>query len=145
MVRKRPSLMGFLGGMPGLFLVLWIACCCPAARAFYQRRLSYIINCWSYSTGLLAWEWFNEVDLTPISDEMLIPWIQEMTTCLRQRDVYHHLTLDGMDEGAYRVTWYDPQSAQWIDELSYSAHNSSLTIPIPPFRYDLAAKISRIP
>jgi hypothetical protein len=64
----------------------------PIAKAYYQRRLNYIVNRWGYSTSLLAWEWFNEVNLTTITDETLIPWLQEMTVDLRERDVNHHRT-----------------------------------------------------
>jgi hypothetical protein len=64
----------------------------PTARALLQRRLNYIVNRWGYSTRLLAWEWWNEVNLAPFSDGTLIPWIQEMTAYLRARDVNRHLT-----------------------------------------------------
>ena len=39
----------------------------------------------------MAWEWWNEEDLTPIALIQLIPWIQEMTPILRAYDPYHHL------------------------------------------------------
>ena len=39
----------------------------------------------------MAWEWWNEEDWTPITPQVLIPWIQEMTPVLRQYDPYHHL------------------------------------------------------
>jgi hypothetical protein len=64
----------------------------PTARALLQRRLNYIVNRWGYATHLLAWEWWNEVNLAPFSDEMLMPWLQEMTAYLRARDVNRHLT-----------------------------------------------------
>ena len=64
----------------------------PTARALLQRRLNYIVNRWGYSPRLLAWEWWNEVNLAPFSDEALIPWLQEMTAHLRARDVNRHLT-----------------------------------------------------
>jgi len=64
----------------------------PTARALLQRRLSYIVNRWGYAPRLLAWEWWNEVNLAPFSDETLIPWLQEMTAYLRARDVNQHLT-----------------------------------------------------
>ena len=64
----------------------------PTARALLQRRLNYIVNRWGYSPHLLAWEWWNEVNLAPFSDETLIPWLQEMTAYLRARDVNRHLT-----------------------------------------------------
>jgi hypothetical protein len=61
------------------------------ARSLLQRRLNYIVNRWGYSTHLLAWEWWNEVNLAPFSDETLIPWLQEMTAFLRERDINKHL------------------------------------------------------
>lgn len=81
----------------------------PVARSYFQRRLNYIINRWSYSTALLAWEWFNEVDLTPIPDELLIPWLQEMTTYLDQRDVNHHLTTNSFSVRHWSPTWQLPE------------------------------------
>lgn len=63
----------------------------PLARAFFQRRLNYIVNRWGYSPNILAWEWWNEVNLAPFSDEALIIWLQEMTAFLRDVDVNQHL------------------------------------------------------
>jgi len=63
----------------------------PAARRLLQRRLNYIVNRWGYSPRLLAWEWWNEVNLAPFTDETLIPWLQEMTAYLREHDVNQHL------------------------------------------------------
>ena len=81
----------------------------PIAKSYYQRRLNYIINRWGYSPDLLAWEWFNEVNLTPISDEALIPWLQEMTAFLRQRDVNHHLTTNSYAIRTLSAIWDLPE------------------------------------
>ena len=81
----------------------------PLARSYFQRRLSYIVNRWGYSPGLLAWEWFNEVDLTPISDKALIPWLQEMTAFLRQRDLNHHLTTNSFAVRNWSPVWQLPE------------------------------------
>jgi hypothetical protein len=75
----------------------------PEARAYLQRKLNYIVNRWGYSPNLLAWEWWNEVNLTPISDEALIPWLVEMTAYLRERDVNHHLTTN-----SYAIQYLSP-------------------------------------
>jgi hypothetical protein len=64
----------------------------PTARALLQRRLNYIVNRWGYSPRLLAWEWWNEVNLAPFTDDTLIPWLQEMSAYLRALDVNDHLT-----------------------------------------------------
>ncbi|WP_169237038.1 DUF5060 domain-containing protein [Candidatus Roseilinea sp. NK_OTU-006] len=64
----------------------------PAARALFKRRLRYIAARWAYSTHLLAWEWWNEVDFTEmVETELLRRWIEEMTAELRAHDPYRHL------------------------------------------------------
>ena len=55
------------------------------------------------------------------------------------------LNLAEMGDGDYTVHWYDPHTAQWLDTAVVTAQNNTLTIPIPPFRDDLAAKITRSP
>jgi hypothetical protein len=81
----------------------------PTARALLQRRLNYIVNRWGYSPHLLAWEWWNEVDLTPFTDEMLIPWLQEMTAYLRARDVNQHLVTNSYAIRYQSPTWSMPE------------------------------------
>lgn len=63
----------------------------PTARSLMQRRLNYIINRWGYSPNLLAWEWWNEANLAPFTDQTLTPWYQEMTAFLRGHDANQHL------------------------------------------------------
>jgi hypothetical protein len=79
------------------------------AIGYYQQRLSYIINRWGYSPDLLAWEWFNEIDLTPITDTQLISWLKEMTAYLRQRDIYHHLTTNSFSVRNWSDVWHLPE------------------------------------
>lgn len=95
----------------------------PEARALTQRRLNYIVNRWGYSTHLLAWEWWNEVNLTPIPDETLIPWLQEMTAHLRERDVNRHLTTNSYAIKYVSPTWSLPeldliQRHEYADQVS---------------------------
>jgi hypothetical protein len=51
------------------------------------------------------------------------------------------LTLRDMADGEYTIHWYDPQSATWLDSVQAIAQGDRLSIPIPDFRCDLAAKI----
>jgi hypothetical protein len=63
------------------------------SRQLFQQRLRYIAARWGYSPNLLAWEWWNEVDLTPLgSPDLLNPWLREMTAYLRPLDPARHLT-----------------------------------------------------
>lgn len=64
----------------------------PQARELFKRRLRYIAARWGYSPNLLAWEWWNEVDWTPLSASATQQaWIKEMTGALAQFDPYGHL------------------------------------------------------
>lgn len=64
----------------------------PEARELFKRRLRYIVARWGHHTSILAWELWNEVNLTtgyqtdPVTD-----WHREMGTYLRQIDPYSHL------------------------------------------------------
>ncbi len=64
----------------------------PRAKALFKQRLRYIAARWGYSTNLLAWEWWNEVNFTPIVETKLHKaWIEEMTPALMQHDPNDHL------------------------------------------------------
>ena len=63
------------------------------AQKLFMQRLRYIAARWGYATNLLAWEWWNEVDLTPIGDlNVLRPWLAQMTAYMHSVDPYHHLS-----------------------------------------------------
>ncbi len=61
------------------------------ARQLFKRRLRYIAARWGYSPQLFAWEWWNEVNWTPIAKDDLQAWVVEMTQVMRQYDPYRHL------------------------------------------------------
>lgn len=63
----------------------------PQARDYFKRRLRYIAARWGYAPNLLAWEWWNEADWTPIEDGLMADWIAEMTPVLREFDPNPHL------------------------------------------------------
>ena len=64
------------------------------ARELFKRRLRYVVARWGYSTHLLAWELWNEVDLTDNYDAVrssVAQWHREMASYLKQIDPYRHL------------------------------------------------------
>lgn len=64
------------------------------AIELFKRRLRYIVARWSYSTHLLAWELWNEVDLTDnymAVREQVAKWHREMATYLKSIDPYNRL------------------------------------------------------
>ncbi len=92
----------------------------PQAREFFKRRLRYIAARWAYSPNLLAWEWWNEVELTRIETAALKPWLQEMGATLRQFDPYRHLTTISYAGDGDPAIWGMPE----IDILQRHEYNS---------------------
>jgi hypothetical protein len=96
----------------------------PTARALLQRRLNYILNRWGYSTHLLAWEWWNEVNLAPFTDESLVPWLQEMTAYLRARDINRHLLTNSYAIRDVSPMWSLPE-LEIIQKHEYALQDNS--------------------
>lgn len=64
----------------------------PAARNSYKRRIRYIIARWGYSTQVLAWELFNEVNFTDsFNTDRDHQWHKEMSEYIKELDPCRHL------------------------------------------------------
>ncbi len=63
------------------------------AQRLWQQRLRYIAARWGYSTNIMAWEWWNEINWTVlVNPTLLAPWIARSDAYLKTVDPYHHLT-----------------------------------------------------
>ncbi|OLV18494.1 hypothetical protein BOO71_0005623 [Deinococcus marmoris] len=81
----------------------------PQARDLFKRRLRYIAARYAAQPNLFAWEWWNEVNWTPISDGDLKPWIKEMTGVLKSYDPYNHLISSSYAYGGTSDLWKLPE------------------------------------
>ncbi|MCD6351403.1 MAG: cellulase family glycosylhydrolase, partial [Armatimonadetes bacterium] len=77
----------------------------PKAKAYYRKRLRYLVARYGWSTRVLCWEFGNEFEGWPgTPPEDLLAWHREMSDYLRRIDPYHHLittsfwTPSGRDE-----------------------------------------------
>lgn len=64
------------------------------ARKAYRNRLRYVVARWGYSTHLLAWELWGEVNLIPGYEarrHVVAQWHKEMARHIRQLDPWEHL------------------------------------------------------
>ncbi len=61
------------------------------AKDFYKQRLRYLVARYSYSPQILAWEFWNEVDLTAGEPQAVAAWHAEMVDYLRQMDPHQHM------------------------------------------------------
>jgi hypothetical protein len=103
----------------------------PQAKGYFKRRLRYIAARWSFSPNLMAWEWWNEVDWTPIPDKLLRPWIEEMTASLKGDDPYSHLITNSYTRKYRSDLWSMP-------ELSFAQlHDYSGSDPVYTFRAEI--------
>ena len=102
----------------------------PTSRDLFQRRLRYIAARWAYSPHVLAWEWWNEVELTAIDTSVLQPWITEMTAALRQFDPYHHLTTISYAGDGDPAIWAMPE-IDLLQRHEYSRGEPQWFKPVP--------------
>jgi hypothetical protein len=80
----------------------------PEARALLERRFRYVVARWGWSTHLLAWELWNEVDL--VSVVYVAPdvtrWHRELAELLRALDPHDHLiTSSHAQRTLHRGVW----------------------------------------
>jgi len=95
----------------------------PQAKAYFKRRLRYIAARWSYSPHLFAWEWWNEVNWTPLADDALLgPWIGEMNKELQLFDPYHHLVSSSYANGTNTQLWKMPELS-FSQQHDYTGHD----------------------
>ena len=100
----------------------------PLSKDYFRQKLNYLINRWGYSPELLAWEWFNEANLTPMSDADLAPWLKEMTAFLDEHDVNQHLTTTSFAMRTQSAIWQLPgldivQAHEYSSQTNVSEHD----------------------
>jgi len=71
------------------------------AIALTARKLRYAVARWGYSTSIMAWELFNEVQFTDAGQTgqwgIIGAWHNQMATFIRSQDVYQHLITTSSD------------------------------------------------
>lgn len=77
----------------------------PTARKYWEQRLRYIAARWSAEPSLFTWEWWNEVNFTPITGELLTNWIRWSDSILKTWDPYKTLTTTSWSSGASLQDW----------------------------------------
>jgi hypothetical protein len=78
----------------------------PEAIRYWEQRLRYIVARWGYSPNIMSWEWWNEVNWTPLAGEpILAPWIERNTALLDELDPYDHLVTHSGSPVALTSVW----------------------------------------
>ena len=77
----------------------------PEAKKFWERRLRYIIARWSGEPNHFTWEWWNEVNFTPLGGDELTQWIKWSDSILKKWDPYKSLTTTSWSTAASLQDW----------------------------------------
>jgi len=100
----------------------------PRARELVKRRLRYSVARWGWSTHLLAWELWNEVDnLQGFTSAANVDWHREMGDYLKQIDPFGHLiTTSWRDPGMFALPEIDLVQAHSYCAQPYDAAQYAL-------------------
>ncbi|MCU0480619.1 MAG: DUF5060 domain-containing protein [Anaerolineae bacterium] len=80
----------------------------PDARRLWLQRLRYIVARWGYSTSIMSWEWWNEVNWTPLADETILSaWMADGNAYLAEYDPYDHLITHSGSQVNHASVWTD--------------------------------------
>lgn len=77
----------------------------PVAIKFWERRLRYIAARYSASPALFTWEWWNEVNFTPIDEKDLSVWMVKSRKELYKWDPYQHMLTSSWSSAAGIRDW----------------------------------------
>lgn len=105
------------------------------ARTIFQKRLRYLIARYGYSTSLMAWEFFSEIDneyawLTPTNVPV---WHGLMGDWMHTNDAFGHLVTTSLTGGSDRPEiWTLPQ----LDFANYHCYGE----PFPAARLNAVAQ-----
>ena len=77
------------------------------AWKYWERRLRYIVARYSAYPSLMTWEYWNEVNYTPITSVDLKNWIIKSNKVLDETDPYRTLRTNSWSSGASQQDWSD--------------------------------------
>ncbi len=101
------------------------------AKETYKQQLLYIIGRYGYSSHLMAWELFNEVDwIDNFNSTAVYMWHTEMAQFIKENDPYHHMVTTSYKTetgGAYQSMWID-----FANPHSYGYSNKNIMVYVTP-------------
>lgn len=101
------------------------------AQEFFRQRLRYIVARWGYSPQIFAWEIIDRIDNTANFDPAVSgPWLQGITSYLRQIDQHDHLITAGSRDYQSIVAenaLLDFASAQFYQRLPIESTGDQVT------------------
>lgn len=98
-----------------------------AVRGLWHKRVSYIAARYAAFSSLWCWEWWNEIDWTPIKDDQLAPWLVDSRAMLHQCDPYKHPITSSWSSVRLTELWSDA-TLDFVQHHTYEADDVARTI-----------------
>ncbi|MEM2941476.1 MAG: DUF5060 domain-containing protein [Thermoproteota archaeon] len=100
------------------------------AEELFLNRLRYIVARWGYSTHLMVWELWNEVDLTDSYNPTLVrEWHDKMGRWLKQNDPYKHLVSTSFSNPTADLRMWDLQVIDFSQIHTYTSSDFTTLFP----------------
>lgn len=100
---------------PGDFFTL------PNAKDLHKRFLDYVVARWGHSPALMAWELWNEADLTKADrDSDLVDWHREMADYLKKADCHRHLVTTSVSNPARNLALFELPEIDFVPAHFYA-------------------------
>ncbi|MDI6452760.1 hypothetical protein [Peloplasma aerotolerans] len=112
------------------------------AKETYKQQLLYILGRYGYSTQVMAWELFNEVDWTDnFNSAIVYMWHSEMSQFIKENDPYNRMvttSYKGHTGGAYQSPWID-----FANPHSYDYTSKNIMVHLPPVLNNLFTQYNK--
>lgn len=94
------------------------------SRGYTKKMYRYVVARWGYSTNVMSWELFNEVEFSEGTDTGIDSWHDEMSRYLKYQDPNDHLvnTSSGGDNSTLPL--FDNNSA--MDQMQWHTYSGGI-------------------
>ena len=99
----------------------------PTSIKFWHQRLRYIAARWGAEPNLFSWEWWNEVNFTPIDQNELTTWIKDSHLFVDKYAPYKTLTTTSWSNGASLRDW---SSVDYVSIHLYDSNDPIKTLGV---------------
>ncbi len=101
------------------------------AKETYKQQLLYILGRYGYSTNLMAWELFNEVDWTDnFNSTAVYVWHTEMSDFIKEHDAYGRMVTTSYKQDTGGV--YASSKIDFVNPHNYGYSNKSIMVHATP-------------
>jgi Secretion system C-terminal sorting domain/Domain of unknown function (DUF5060) len=111
------------------------------AKAQTKKQYRYIVARWGFSTHILAWEFFNEVNYTDGVATEIDTWHDEMGLYIKSLDIHNHIVTTSTHNSNALLASFDNNTG--LDQLQFHYYGTNLETSILTAAQTVDALISK--